>query len=82
MKVRAKFQCDHVIDTINNYNGGCYEQRKVIFRAVWANGGENNSFSKATPSGNLDMVIDKETEAYDAFKAGKSYYLTFDEAPE
>jgi len=83
MPVKAKFTCQNVIDTIFHFSGnGVSEQRKVSFCAVYGNNGENKTFSKATPSGNLDMVIDKDALAYDYFEPGKSYYLTIDEAPE
>jgi hypothetical protein len=78
MTVKAKFKCDSVIDT--NF-GTNYSTRTVKFRAIYGKEGENASFSKATPSGELSMNIDKETLAYDEFKPGKEYYLTFDEVP-
>lgn len=77
MSVKAKFTCNRIEDSIWQ-NGGA---RKVYFNAVYSNVGENASFSKATPSGQLEMVIDKETAAYDAFVPGKQYYLTIEEAP-
>lgn len=80
MPVKAKFNCENVLDTTNHFQGGSHSQRQVTFRAVYANGEENNTFSKATPQGELKMVIDKETIAYDYFKPGKSYYLTLEEA--
>lgn len=79
MQVKAKFICNQVID-YDNGNG--YTSREVKFSAIYGQEGENAQFAKATPSGNLNMYIDKGTEAYDHFKPGKKYYLTFDEVPE
>jgi hypothetical protein len=78
MTVKAKFRCNQVINTDN---GNGHSSREVKFNAVYGKEGENASYSKATPSGNLSMYIDKETPAYDHFKPGKDYYLTFEEAP-
>lgn len=79
MNVKAKFRCNQVIDS-NNGNG--YTSREVKFGAIYGKDGENASFSKATPSGQLSMYIDKETPAYDHFQPGKDYYLTFEDVPE
>ena len=61
--------------------------RKVTFEynndnvsAVYGKEGENSDFCKATPSGQLEMSIDKDAPACSCFVVGKSYYLTFDEA--
>ena len=78
MSVKAKFVCNSVIDTDYGFGHG---SRTVKFNAVYDQNGENASFSKATPSGDLNMIIDKETPAYDHFKPGQSYYLTIEEAP-
>lgn len=45
--------------------------------AVTAQGSGNESFAKATPSGNLSITIDNETPAVDAFEVGKDYFLDF-----
>lgn len=78
MAIKAKFNCDRIVDT--SFGQGGY--RTVLFRAVYGTKGENASYSKATPSGTLEMQIDKETAAFDFFKPGKSYYLNIEEAPE
>lgn len=69
MQVRAKFQCNSITP------GFSEGQKNVRFHAVYENDGENASFSKATPSGNLEMLIDASTQAVDAFEIGKAYYL-------
>jgi hypothetical protein len=78
MQVKAKFRCNQIVDTDSGYG---YTNRLVKFLAVYGKEGENATFSKATPSGEVSLQIDKETEAYDHFKPGKEYYLTFEEAP-
>lgn len=77
--IKAKFICNNIADY--TWSGGG-TSREVFFRAVSGNSEENKSFSKATPSGELKMVIDKDTLAYDYFKPGKSYYLTIEEAAD
>lgn len=77
MTIKAKFQCETITDT--KFSGN-YIRREVSFRAVYGESGENESFSKATPTGSLKMVIDISTEAYDHFQPGEQYYLTIDKA--
>lgn len=74
-KVVAKFQCNAVIPF--------GEDTKIAhLDAVYGTEGENADFASATPSGHLQIMIDKSTPAVDYFKQGKKYYLTFEEAPE
>ncbi|WP_300440720.1 hypothetical protein [Christiangramia sp.] len=73
-KVRAKFNCHY----IQKHEDG---SKTVHMMAVTSGSEENESFSEYTPSGNLDIKIDKG-EAKNAFKEGKDYYLDFTEAPE
>lgn len=74
MTVKAKFTCGRIEDT--TYKGG--GSRKIYLNAVYGNSEENKSFSNATPSGILELVIDKETPAYEFFVPGNDYYLTFE----
>lgn len=76
--VRAKFSCESVTKM-------SYGQEVVKLRAVTARQGEvlnpeNASFSKATPSGVLEMTIDNPA-AQGFFTPGRSYYLDFSEEP-
>lgn len=73
-KVRAKFECTSVV------NQPEYESKSVSFSPVINGSDENKSFSKYTPSGNLNLQISYETEASNAFEVGKEYYLDFTEA--
>lgn len=72
--VRAKFTCSSLIP--NPWG----TSKVVHFHAVYGTEGENASYSKATPCGNLSMTIDNDTPAADYFEQGKSYYLTFEKA--
>lgn len=78
MAVRAKFRCTVVEDY--GYS------KKVKLGAVYpsdeerAAQSENDSFNKATPSGEMWMTIDNPAASIQ-FEPGKSYYLDFTEAP-
>ena len=71
--VKAKFTCGSVVDLGHSLTASFY--------AVYSTTGENADYSKATPCGNLYITIDKETKAAEFFERGKTYYLTFEEAP-
>lgn len=75
MSVRAKFRCDSITP------GWSEGQKDVRLSAVYDQHGENASFSKASPSGHLQMVIDASTPAVDYFERGKLYYIDIQEAP-
>lgn len=74
MAVRAKFRCSVVEDY--GYS------KKVKLAAVYPSEeergslSENESFNKATPSGELWMTIDNPAASIQ-FEPGKSYYLDF-----
>jgi hypothetical protein len=74
--VKAKFNCIGVEDFADQ------KQKRVTFGPVIDGSEENKSFAKYTPSGGLYLWISYDTPASDAFEAGKSYYLTLEEAPE
>ncbi len=76
MPVKAKFRCVSIIDEAYSTDNSI---RQVKFIAVYGNEGENADYSKATPSGELKMQIDKSTPAYDYFVPGKDYYLLLEE---
>lgn len=73
MSVKAKLSCISSEPTSG-------EQHIVKFCAVVSGSEENKSFSRWTPSLNLEMYISNETPAATFFQAGKEYYLTFEEA--
>lgn len=77
-EIRAKFECTST--NLDEYG------EHVFLNAVYANkdgevNEENKSFSEATPSGSLTMMISNK-RAQGFFKKGKSYYLDFTEADE
>ncbi len=76
MTIKAKFRCSEITDSRFGISDH-FTQRRVKFNAVYGTEGENRDYSKATPSGQLEMQIDKDTPAYDAFVPGDEYYLTF-----
>lgn len=75
--VRAKMQ----VNTIETNESAYSTTKKVKLGCVYGKEGENADYSKATPSGECWMQIDAGTKAVDFFKPGKSYYVTFTEAP-
>jgi len=74
MKVKAKLVCVSVTELTQQ------EEKFVKLAAVVSGSEENKSFSRWTPSANLEMIISNETPAGELFVAGKEYYLTFEEA--
>lgn len=70
-KIVAKVKCVGIADSYGN--------ESVSFNAVIDGSEENKSFSAATPSLNLNMVI-SNPDAKGAFEAGKEYLLTFEPA--
>jgi hypothetical protein len=73
-RVQAKFRCSCIVP------GFSEGQKKVTLHAIYNGEGENADFAKATPCGNIDMLIDGSTKAVDFFEQGKDYYLDFTEA--
>lgn len=73
MFIRAKFKVQSITD--NGYN----TQAKLT--AVCGKEGENAGFSKATPSGDMNITIDKGTPAAEFFKPQQCVYLDITEAP-
>jgi len=74
-KVRAKFKCY----SVEEFAGG---SKTAKLSAVYSEKGENAQFAHATPSGNLSISIDSQTEAVNFFKAGEEYYLDFSLVPK
>ncbi|ARK13037.1 hypothetical protein A6C57_23360 [Fibrella sp. ES10-3-2-2] len=71
-QVKAKFICNTITD-----NG---TQKTANLTAVYGGSEENKSFSKYTPSGQLNITIDNETSAADFFQPKQEYFLTFEAA--
>lgn len=73
MNIKAKMKCESVLKTEFG--------EEVKLTAVSSGSEENKTFSKYTPSANHSMTI-TNPDALGAFAPGKSYYLTFEEAPQ
>src|ERR1700688_5004234 len=74
-RTRAKFQCHSVTD--HGFNKTV--KLGVVYSRV--DGTENNDFTKATPSGTIEMAIDNPNAAV-LFKPQRYYYVEFEECPE
>jgi len=74
MTVRAKFRVTdirHIATTVPNEVAA-----EIHLPAVWGDGKGNETWSKATPSGDLKMMI-TNPEAIEQFDLGKDYYMDF-----
>lgn len=79
--VRAKMHCQ----SFETRQYGPTEESKTVkvnLGAIYGKEGENADFAKATPSGACWMQIDAGVPASRFFTPGKSYYVTFTEAPD
>lgn len=74
-RTRAKFQCQHVTD--HGFNK--MVRLSVVYSRV--EGTENHDFTKATPSGTIEMQIDNPAAAIQ-FVPQCYYYVDFEECPE
>lgn len=77
--VVAKMSCNNVE---TKRFSETYKQHRVQLGAVCGKDGENAAFTDATPSGECWMSIADGRPAFDFFKPGKKYYVTFTEAPD
>lgn len=68
MTVRAKFQCNSIQKSQDNSTA------VVHLIAVTTGSTENESWSKYTPSGQLQMVISNPAAA-EQFELGKEYFI-------
>lgn len=68
MTVRAKFKCNSIQKSQDNSSA------VVNMMAVTTGSAENESWSKYTPSGQLQMVISNPA-AVEHFEQGKEYYI-------
>lgn len=68
MTVRAKFQCSNITKSPDS------STTVVNLTAVTTGSDENKTWSKYTPSGQLQMVITNPTAA-DQFEQGKEYFI-------
>ena len=68
MTVRAKFQCNSIQKSPDNSTA------VVHLMAVTSGSLENETWSKYTPSGQLQMVISNPA-AFEQFEQGKEYFI-------
>lgn len=67
MNVKAKFECISILTTKNG--------KLVTLSPVINNKPENADWARFTPSGKLELYIDNQTPAVDAFTVGDEYYM-------
>ncbi len=77
MAVRAKFT---LVSMHHRYVASPNDVNVAAqFEAVWGDGNGNREWSKATPSGKLEMVI-TNPQAIDQLILGAEYFLTIEKA--
>lgn len=74
MSTRAKFRCN----AIEDYGFNKKVKLSVVYEGSLGSDEENKRFTKATPSGEIWMVIDNP-EASVQFAPGKEYFVEFTE---
>lgn len=81
MNVTAKFEVQSITEHAwsQTYKGEEIHPRTVKLQAVYGTGQENKSWSEATPSGSIEMMITNPA-AFEQFKLGAQVYLTFTDA--
>lgn len=77
MSVKAKFKIEGLVDYTKSTDRD--PAIHVFMSAVTSDSEENKTWSKWTPSGNLELYI-TNPECFNKFTIGKEYYLTIDEA--
>lgn len=84
IKIRAKFRCNHatVMEFPTHAGGGIQKNKKFNFSAIYGKDGENASFSKATPTGTLEITVDEGTAAFTEWVPGNEYYIDFTPVPK
>ena len=73
-RLKAKFHCNKVI--VDSYG----EEPKLTAQYANEHNEEDNQFSEATPSGNIDMIVSNPS-AKGFFKPGIEYYVYFEPCP-
>lgn len=78
MNVQAKFRCMSIRHFAGNEPGPGFAE--IELKAVWGDGKGNESWSKATPQGEIKMLITNPA-AIEAFELGQSYLVDFTPVP-
>lgn len=76
MTVRAKFYVTAINHRFTNDAGACNAQICLEPVYVSGKGDDNESWSKYTPSGKLEMTVTNPA-AVAQFELGKAYYIDF-----
>lgn len=79
-KVIAKFHCDSAAEKIQQWSPD-YKPEHVELSVVTGGTAEDQVFQAASPGGELKLKI-VNPAAKGFFKAGKKYYVSFEEAAE
>lgn len=74
MNVKAKFECISILTTRNG--------KLVTLSPVINNKPDNADWARFTPSGKLELYIDNQTPAVDAFTVGEEYYMMLSTDPQ
>lgn len=77
--VTAKFDVQSVTEHAwtQTYKGEQVHPRTVKLCAVYGEGAENKSWSEATPSGSIEMLVTNPA-AFEQFKLGAKVLISFD----
>lgn len=79
MSVRAKFTLTNLVET--TYDPNRPSTKKVVFHATYDPSiPEDQSFSKATPWGQIEMQVDNPA-ALEQLVPGRQYYVDFTPVP-
>lgn len=77
--VRCKMVCTEKAERFNQWSQQPGKEA-VAVKLTCANGPQNQTWSKFTPSGSIELQITNPA-AYDQFKLGQAYFVDFTEAP-
>lgn len=77
--VRCKMVCTEKAERFNQWNQQAGKDN-VTVKLTAANGPQNQTWSKYTPSGGIELQI-TNPEAFEQFKLGQAYFVDFYEAP-
>lgn len=77
--VRCKMVCTEKSERFNQWSG-TPGQESVNVKLTAANGPQNQTWSKYTPSGDITLQI-TNPQAFNQFKLGQAYFVDFTESP-
>lgn len=78
MTVQAKFWVSS-IQHQSPHSAEADQVANIVLQPVYSNGGENDDWSKYTPSGKIEMCITNPV-AISQFELGGEYLISFDRA--